>query len=106
MLARFVRILILCLCFNGWYELEAQAPAPERNQLEFEGAATFANDSLFGNSFDRHLFLLGVSYERRLLAGRAVSVSFTSEAIPFAALLEPVVNGCALDFSGRCVFRF
>jgi lipid A 3-O-deacylase PagL len=60
-----------------------------RNSFEIIGCGSLGNASLKGTTFDRGLFELGLSYNRRLLRRKTVGLRFVSEAIPLALLREP-----------------
>jgi len=63
--------------------------SPEHDSLEIIGCHSLGNASLKGTTFDRGLFELGLSYNRRVIRRKNVGLSFVSEAIPLALLREP-----------------
>jgi len=75
----------------------SQKPEGEsRNSLTLFGTATFANNSFYAQTFDRHLSLVGLRYGRLLSRNRFLSVRYVPEIIPAAVLSEPSVDGIAL----------
>lgn len=100
-------VLVCSVLLQSYPNLYAQmstGPSLQRAALEFEGVGTLANGSWTGQTFDRHLFLLGISYRRLLTQRRGFALKLSARAIPLGILREPFINGCGFDpVSGRCV---
>jgi Lipid A 3-O-deacylase (PagL) len=63
-----------------------------RNSLTIVGAATFANGSIRGDAFDRHLTLTGIRYGRVLVSNDTLTLNYTPELIPAAWLSQPILG--------------
>jgi hypothetical protein len=71
----------------------AEAGAEDaRNSFTIVGTVTFANGSVEGVAFDRHLFLAGVGYSRILMHGGAFTFSYTPELIQASWLAQPILG--------------
>ena len=107
MRASLPAVATVCVFFCSLTGLHAQTLTPDRNQLEIEGTGTLTNMRWQGQTLDRHLFEIGVSYERLLTKRNWGSMSFASEAVPFAALREPILRACPFDpITLQCVGPF
>jgi hypothetical protein len=63
-----------------------------RNSLTVIGTATFANGSIRGDAFDRHLILTGIRYGRLLVSNGVFALNYTAELIPGAWLSQPILG--------------
>jgi hypothetical protein len=57
---------------------------------------TFANNSFYAKSFDRHLSLLGLQYGLLLKHNRIFALSYIPEITPVALLAQPSIRGFAV----------
>ena len=70
-----------------------QQAMPPRNEIGIFGVLPLANGSLKGVTSDRHFFLFGLSYSRRLVHSRVCDVRWVSEIMPVELLAEPFIKG-------------
>jgi hypothetical protein len=63
-----------------------------RNSFTVVGTATFANGSIEGSAFDRHLFLAGIRYSRILVRRDILTLSYDPELLPGAWLSQPILG--------------
>ena len=61
-----------------------------RNSFTIVGSATFANGTIKGDAFDRHLVLTGIRYNRMVMKSDVLALSYAAELLPAAWLFQPV----------------
>jgi hypothetical protein len=74
--------------------------APYVRKNSFGILFAYSNDSshiLFGEAEQRKLLNLGVSYSRRLIAGRIVNFQFDAEILPIALESDPLIRAVVVQ---------
>jgi hypothetical protein len=88
-------LLLLFISARTGYAQTAQPPsyAPPLNELGVFADLPLANGSVKGTTSDRHFFLFGLSYSRRLVHSRVCDVRWIAEIMPVELLGEPFIKG-------------
>lgn len=96
---RSFRLVVLCLalCLLSLASRASAQPesAPYVRKNAFGALFAYSNDSshiLFGQAEQRKLLNIGVSYSRKLIAGRIVNFQFDAELLPVALESDPLTR--------------